>query len=81
MKIFVKAKPGAKKERITENSDLFDRKDERHFVVSVKERAVDGEANRAIERVIAEHFGVVRARVQIVRGLTSRDKIIEVAGL
>ena len=79
MKIFIKAKPGAKKERITDNTDLFGRGSERHLVVSVKERAVDGAANRAIEKAIAEYLKVAPSRVRIVSGQTSRDKVVEIA--
>ncbi len=78
MKIFVKAKPGAKRPRITENSDLFGRRDERHFVVSVKERAVEGAANEAIIQAIAAHLHMPPSRVSIVSGHTSRDKVLAI---
>ena len=81
MKIFVKARPGAKQERITENTELFGKKSERHFVVAVRERAIEGAANRAIEKRIAEHFKVAPSCVSIVSGHTSRDKILEITGI
>jgi uncharacterized protein YggU (UPF0235/DUF167 family) len=78
MRIFVRAKPGVKREYIKETSDLFEKNGERHFVVAVKERAVDGKANRAIERAIADHFTVAPSHVRIVSGHTLKEKIFEV---
>jgi uncharacterized protein YggU (UPF0235/DUF167 family) len=78
MKIFVRAKPGVKKSYIKETTDLFGKKGERHFVVAVNERAVDGKANRAIERSLAEYFDVPPSRVRIVAGQTTKEKIVEV---
>ncbi len=81
MKIFVKARPGAKRERIEEKTGLFGKKNERYFVVAVKERAVEGRANRAIEKAAAEYFGVAPSRVSIISGHASRDKVVEIKGL
>jgi uncharacterized protein YggU (UPF0235/DUF167 family) len=78
MKIFVRAKPGVKKAYIKEMTNLFEKKGERHFVVAVNERAVDGKANRAIERSLAEYFDVPASRVRIISGQTGREKIVEV---
>jgi uncharacterized protein YggU (UPF0235/DUF167 family) len=78
MKIFVKAKPGAKRARITENSDLFGRGSDRHFVVSVTERAIEGKANEAIIQAIAAHLKVAPSRVSMTSGQTSRDKVLEI---
>jgi uncharacterized protein len=82
MKIFVHAKPGAKKESVKEEpAGLFvdgRRAGERRFVVAVRERAVGGEANRAILRAVAEHLKISPARVRIVSGRTAKDKVIEI---
>jgi uncharacterized protein YggU (UPF0235/DUF167 family) len=78
MKIFVRAKPGVKKAYVKETTDLFEKKGNRHFVVAVNERALDGKANRAIEHALAEYFGVSASRVRIVLGQTAREKIVEV---
>ncbi|QQG45177.1 MAG: DUF167 domain-containing protein [Candidatus Sungiibacteriota bacterium] len=71
MKFFVKVKTGAKRERV-EKIDAV------HFVVSVKERAKEGEANRAVEKALSKHFDVPKTNVNIVKGRSSRNKIIEV---
>jgi len=79
MKIFVRARPGVKKPLIKETTDLFGKKTERHFVVAVKERAMEGRANHAIEKAVAEYFNVAPSRVSIVSGHAARDKVVEVA--
>jgi uncharacterized protein YggU (UPF0235/DUF167 family) len=79
MKLFVRARPGVKKAYIKETTDLFEKNGERHFVVAVSERAVDGKANRAIERALAEYFGISVSHVRIVAGTTAREKVVEIA--
>ena len=81
MNILIKAKPGAKKERVESTSGLFTKNGERRFIVAVKEPAKEGRANDAVERALADHFGISRSRVRIVSGHTSRDKIVEIEGL
>jgi uncharacterized protein YggU (UPF0235/DUF167 family) len=78
MKIFVRAKPGVKKEYIKETTDLFERSGERHFVVAVAARATEGKANRAIEHALAEYFDVSASRVRIISGTTAKEKIVEI---
>ncbi|HEY7250422.1 MAG TPA: DUF167 domain-containing protein [Methylomirabilota bacterium] len=38
----------------------------------------DGEANRAVSRVLADTFGVPLSRVVLVRGAASRDKVFRI---
>ncbi len=52
--------------------------DESAFEVRVDERAVHGRANKKLVEIMAEHLGVPKSRVLIVRGAKTRDKIIEV---
>lgn len=78
MRIFVHAKPGARKEYVRETTDLFEKSNERRFVVAVSERATNGNANRAIERAIAGYLGIAASRVRIVAGQTARKKTVEV---
>lgn len=70
MKIFVKANPRAHEERI-------DKIDDTHFIVSVKEPPVQGRANAAIIRAMAEYFKVAPARLRLVSGFSSREKLFE----
>ncbi len=41
---------------------------------------VEGKANEALIEALAEHFGVKKRQVRLVRGEKGRDKIIEVGG-
>lgn len=84
MKIFVRAKPGAREEYVREMAEggLFDgnanKETGRRFVVSVKEPARDGRANRAIEKAVAAHFGISASRVHIVSGRAARGKVLDI---
>lgn len=42
---------------------------------------VDGKANKALCRLIAERVGVAPSRVTVVRGAKSREKLVEVRGV
>jgi uncharacterized protein len=42
---------------------------------------VDGRANRALCRLIAERAGVAPSRVSVLRGRRSRQKVVRVEGL
>jgi uncharacterized protein len=48
------------------------------LVVAVAAPAVDGQANEAVRRALAEAFGVRRRQVSIVRGERARDKIVDI---
>jgi len=69
MKIFVKANPSAKEEKV-------EKIDEKHFKVSVKDPPVKGLANKAIIRVLGGYFKT--SQIRIVSGYTNRNKIIEI---
>ena len=71
MRINVKAKPNAYEEKVEKISDS-------EFAVSVKEPPVNGLANRAIIKALADYFGISQLRIRIISGHTSRQKIIEI---
>jgi uncharacterized protein (TIGR00251 family) len=50
-------------------------------VIRVSAPPVDGRANEAVCRLIAERAGVPRSAVTVVRGQTGRDKVVRVDGL
>lgn len=52
--------------------------DDGSLVAYVREPAVDGRANEALVRVLAEYFVVSKTRVTIARGHTARYKIVEI---
>lgn len=73
MKLFVKAKPSSKEEKI-------EKIDETHYVVFVKEPPIKGKANEAIRNALAVYFKTGSPSVKIVSGNISRNKIIEIIG-
>jgi uncharacterized protein (TIGR00251 family) len=71
VKIFVKIKIKSKQ--------VFVKKiDETHFEVAIKEPPIQGKANQAVIRVLADYFDVSPSRIRIVSGQTSRQKLIEI---
>ena len=44
----------------------------------MREKAIDGAANDAVVKLIAEHYSTAKSRVRVVRGHTSRIKQIEI---
>ena len=49
--------------------------------IRVMAPAVDGAANSALLRVLADDLGIARSDLQIVAGATSRQKLVVVDGL
>ena len=49
-----------------------------YFEVWVKEPPIEGRANEAVERALADYFGVAKSKVNIVSGQTSRKKVVEI---
>ena len=71
MKIFVKAKPSSREEKV-------EKIDENNYVVSVTEPPEKGKANDAIRNALAVYFKTGSSQVKIVSGYSSRNKIIEI---
>jgi uncharacterized protein YggU (UPF0235/DUF167 family) len=49
--------------------------------VRVAARPVDDAANDALVQLLAATLGIARGRIAIVRGATSRRKVVEIKGL
>jgi uncharacterized protein len=64
----VRVKPGSRK------GPLIEAGDDGVLTVYVRERAVDGKANEAVIRLLAEHLGVPRGHITLTTGATSRLK-------
>lgn len=71
MKIFVKAKPNSREEKV-------EKIDETNYIVSVKEPPVKGKANDAIKNALAIYFRTSSSSIKIIFGYSSRNKIIEI---
>jgi uncharacterized protein (TIGR00251 family) len=71
-RISVTVQPNSKSVTITKLN-------EREYRATVREPARDGKANLAVIELIARYFAVPKSRITIIRGHTSRRKIIELA--
>lgn len=71
MRFEIRVRPGASRTRVGGSHGG-------RLVVAVSARAVDGAATEAALAAVAEAFGVRRRAVTLVRGATSRDKVVEI---
>jgi uncharacterized protein YggU (UPF0235/DUF167 family) len=66
--VTVRVKPGSKKGPLVEIDPAGE------MTIYVRERAVDGKANAAVIRVLAEYLDMPRSRIELVSGATGRLK-------
>ena len=64
----VTVKPGSRKGPLVEAAD------DGALTIYVRERAIEGRATEAAARLLADHVGVPRSRVELVAGATARVK-------
>ncbi len=79
MKIEVRVRPGAKLEKVEPPPNEMFGSGAPTYKVSVREPAKEGRANEAVIRALAHHFKVPPGQVRILRGILSRNKIVEIA--
>ena len=70
--VVVQVKPGSKKGPLVEVAD------DGTLTVYVREHALEGKATEAVARLLAEHLGVPKSRVELISGATSRVKRFQV---
>jgi uncharacterized protein len=75
MKVAVHVKPGSRKESIEWVENLFW---EKTLIVKIREKPVDGEANRWLIEALSEFFDVPKSRITILHGHTSREKVVNI---
>ena len=68
----VRVTPGARSESIAIEDG--------RVLVKVRAKPTDGEANAAVEKLVARALGVPTSRCRIVRGATFREKVLEISG-
>lgn len=66
----VRVKPGSRK------GPLVERGPDGMLTVYVRERAIEGAANAAVEAAIAAHIGVAKRDVRITAGAKARTKTV-----
>ncbi len=71
MLIKVKVKPNAKKEEIKKI-------EEDYYEVRTTAVPEKGKANKRVIEIISKHLKIPKSRIRIVKGETSREKLIEV---
>ena len=75
VKLAVRVQPGARR------SGLLERLASGEWKLAVTAPPEDGRANEAVVELLAELLAVKRHQVSVVRGHSSRQKQVEVAGL
>jgi uncharacterized protein (TIGR00251 family) len=73
VKLFVYVRTGAKSERVENLPGSNELK------VHVKAPPVEGKANKAVCRLLAQHFSVPPSSVRVVFGMKSKKKLIEIS--
>lgn len=69
-RINVRVIPRAKQNKITIDGDVLR--------VHTTAAPVDGAANSGVIKLLAEYFDVPKSQINIVRGETARDKVVEI---
>ena len=62
--------PSAKQNAIKSEKDILK--------VYLSAPAIEGKANKALIKFLAEHYDVKKSQIAIIRGEKSRDKIVEI---
>lgn len=70
--ITVRVKPGARIAAVREEHGLY--------VVSTPARPEAGKANHAVIVLLAKHLGIAPSLLRIVRGSTSKTKMVQILG-
>ena len=71
MIITAKVKPGSKA------GDKIEQLEDGTYIIYVRARAHDGEANAALIKLLADYFNVPKTSIRIKSGASSRTKLIE----
>jgi len=73
MRLNIKVVPNARQNKIVEETG--------RLKVYLTAPPVGGKANKALIEFLAEHFGVKKNQIKIVRGEKSREKVVVVKGI
>jgi len=66
--------------RVKSNSDKQEiiRVSENEYKIALKEKPEDNKANLELLKMLRKHFNVEANHIKLIKGLKSRDKIVEV---
>ncbi len=73
MRLSLKVIPASKRNELKEEGDTVK--------VYLNAPAVEGKANAALVKFLAGHYGVKISQIEIIKGLKSRQKIINIEGI
>lgn len=71
MRLEIQTKPGSKFPSVEKLTN-------ERWIIKVRQKAIDGQANDAVCEVVALELGVSKSKVKIFRGERSRVKILEI---
>ena len=71
MRISVRVKVNSKIEAVEKGED-------NNFTVRVKAPAIEGRANDAVVKTLAEYFEIPKSRISVIKGLKSKIKLVEI---
>ena len=71
MRIYVKVLPRSSRNSVEKIS-------EGEYKVKLTAPPVDGEANKMLEKILADYFDVSKSSIEIIGGKTSKTKIIDI---
>ncbi len=71
MIVKIKLTPNSKVEKI-------ERVSSNELNIKIREKPIEGKANKALIKLLADYFHTSKSRIRIVRGLKSRKKIVEI---
>lgn len=80
MRLSVRVKPGASRTKVGGRYGEASSGEDPVLIVFVAQRAVDGAATEGVQKAVAKAFGLRRADVELVKGLTTRTKVLELWG-
>lgn len=52
--------------------------DEKNYMVKVNAPAIEGKANKRLLEIVADYFNVKKSAVRIIKGESSRNKVLEI---
>jgi len=78
MRISIRVKPKSRTQDVIPPSPQLLPDSKEPYVIKLKSAPKKGAANKELIELLAEHFRVTKKQIQIVSGVTSRNKIVEI---